>query len=207
MKRAGRITVSRSEAGFTLVEMLIALAIFAVIAGGALALLRFSVDAELASRHRTDRIAEDRRFLAVWTADLAQATPRTARDETGTAQPALDAPGAGTGGLLLRLTRSGWANVDGAPRPSLEKVEYRWQGGKLLRAGYPFPDGAAADPATAVLDAATVPALRFRTRDGLWHTSWQPERDTELPVAIEITLPRSGGRALRIVSLVGVNYQ
>ena len=51
------------EAGFTLVEMLIALAIFAIIAGGALSLLRFSVDAEIASRTRTEQIAATRRFL------------------------------------------------------------------------------------------------------------------------------------------------
>jgi len=39
--------------GFTLVEMLVALTLFAVIAVGALGLLRFSVDAELASRQKT----------------------------------------------------------------------------------------------------------------------------------------------------------
>jgi len=37
---------SADAEGFTLIEMLVALAIFAMIAGGALMLLRFSVDAE-----------------------------------------------------------------------------------------------------------------------------------------------------------------
>lgn len=189
--------------GFTLIEMLVALAIFAIIAGGALMLLRFSVDAELASKRKTEQIAAARRFLSVWTADLAQAAPRPARDEGGTAHPALEAGGP----IVLRLVRSGWENLDGAPRPSLQKVEYRWDGKALVRSGYPFPDGAAPDPGSAVLPLAQAPALRFRGGDGVWRDRWEPQRQAELPVAIEILLPQPGGEPLRVVSLVGVNYQ
>lgn len=194
-------TVRRN--GFTLIEMLVALAIFSLIAGSALMLMRFSVDAELASRTKTEQIAANRRFLSVWTADLAQATPRTSRDQDGGAHPALE-----TGGdVLLRLTRSGWANIDGAARPSLQKVEYRWDGKALVRAGYPFPDGAAAEPGAAVIKVPGAPALRFRGKDGVWRANWQSERASDLPVAIELLLPQPGGEPLRIVSLVGVNYQ
>ncbi|OYW47442.1 MAG: type II secretion system protein GspJ [Novosphingobium sp. 12-63-9] len=189
--------------GFTLIEMLVALAIFAIISGGALLLLRFSVDAELASRGKTEQIAAARRFLSVWTADLAQAAPRPARDEGGVEHPALEAGGP----VVLRMVRSGWENLDGAARPSLQKVEYRWDGKALVRSGYPFPDGAAADPGAAVLPLAQAPALRFRGNDGVWRDRWEPQRQAELPVAIEILLPQPGGEPLRIVSLVGVNYQ
>ena len=193
--------------GFTLVEMLIALAIFAVIAGGALALLRFSVDAEIASRDKTERIAALRRFLSVWNADLAQAVPRPTRDAAADSHAALEAPTGAPDGVVLRLTRSGWSNFDGSPRPSLQRVEYRWANGKLARAGYPFVDGAQADAAAALADSASPPSLRFRTADGNWQARWEPQRSAELPVAIELTLPQPGGRALRIVSLVGANYQ
>lgn len=189
--------------GFTLVEMLVALTIFALIAGGALSLLRFSVDAELASRAKTEQIAGSRRFLSVWTADLAQAAPRISRDAGGQPQPALEAGGS----VLLRLTRSGWANVDGASRPSLQKVEYTFDGTALRRAGYPFPDGAAPEPAVEVLPLTGAPTLRFRGRDGVWRSTWEPQRAAELPTAIELLLPQSGGEPMRIVSLVGVNYQ
>ena len=193
--------------GFTLVEMLIALAIFAMIAGGALMLLRFTVDAEIASRDRTQQIAAMRRFLSVWNADLAQAVPRPARDGAGAMHAALEAPTGAPDGVILRLTRGGWSNFDGAPRPSLQRVEYRWQGGKLARAGYPFLDGARPDAAAPLADASAAPALRFRTSDGNWRDRWEPQRSAELPVAIELTLPREGGAPLRIVSLVGANYQ
>lgn len=193
--------------GFTLVEMLIALAIFAMIAGGALMLLRFTVDAEIASRDKTQQIAAMRRFLSVWNADFAQAVPRPARDVAGVMHPALEAPTGGPDGVILRLTRGGWSNYDGASRPSLQRVEYRWQGGKLARAGYPFLDGARPDAAAPLAEAAAAPVLRFRTSDGNWRERWEPQRSTELPVAIELTLPRPGGAPLRVVSLVGANYQ
>ncbi|MET0251393.1 MAG: type II secretion system minor pseudopilin GspJ [Novosphingobium sp.] len=193
--------------GFTLVEMLIALVLFAVIATSAVMLLRFAVDAELASRARTEQLAATRRFLSVWTADLAQASPRLSRDEDGVAHAALEAPAGSPDGTILALTRGGWSNVDGASRPSLQRVAYRWSGGKLTRAGYPYPDGAAAEPAAAVMAVLTRPQLRFRTGDGLWRDRWDPQRAGELPVAIELTLPQPTGAPLRIVSVVGANYQ
>lgn len=190
--------------GFTLVEMLIALALFAVIAVGALGLLRFSVDAELASRNKTDAIAAQRRFLSVWTADLAQAVPRPARDQAGVAHPAFEA---NVDGVIVRMTRSGWDNVDGAARPSLQKVEYRVSGTALVRAGYPFPDGAAPEAGAEMLPLTAAPTIRFRAKDGNWRDRWEPQLTTELPVAVELLVPQAGRPPLRIVSLVGVNYQ
>jgi general secretion pathway protein J len=198
------MTEKPARNGFTLVEMLIALALFAIIAVGALGLLRFSVDAELASRAKTDSIAAQRRFLSVWTADLAQAVPRPTRDRSGAPRVAFEA---NTDGVLLRLTRSGWDNVDGAPRPGLQKVEYRVTATALVRAGYPFPDGAAAEPASEVLPLTAAPTVRFRTKDGNWRDRWEPQLSTELPIAVELLVPQRGGAPLRIVSLVGVNYQ
>jgi len=187
--------------GFTLIEMLVALAVFALIAGGALALLRFSVDAELAGRVRTEQLAAMRRFVSVWTADMAQAVPRPSRDEAGAVHAALESGGV----VLVRLTRSGWENLDASPRPSLQKVEWRWDGKALVRAGYPYPDGAAAEPGAAMLPLGAAPRLRFRSSDGNWHDRWEPQRRAEMPSAIEILLPQPGGEPLRLVSLVGVN--
>lgn len=198
------MTQPQPRNGFTLVEMLIALALFAVIAVGALGLLRFSVDAELASRNKTESIAAQRRFLSVWTADLAQAVPRPSRDQSGAAHPAFEA---NRDGIVIRFTRSGWDNVDGAPRPSLQKVEYRLTANALVRAGYPFPDGAVPEAGAEVMPLIAPPTVRFRTKDGNWRDRWEPQLTTELPVAIELLVPQKGVPPLRIVSLVGVNYQ
>jgi len=45
------------------------------------------------------------------------------------------------------------------------------------------------------------------TQDGVWHDRWEPQRQTELPVAVELLLPQESGEPVRVVSLVGVNYQ
>lgn len=194
----------RPRNGFTLIEMLVALGVFALIAVGALALLRFSSAAELANRQRIEQMGAARRFLAVLSADLAQAAPRPSRDETGALHPAFEQP---AGATLLRLTRSGWSNPDGEPRSGLQKVEYRWTGAAIARAAYPFTDGALAGPASVLLPLSAPPALRFRDQFGNWHDHWASERDTDLPVAIELTLPQPRGEPMRVVALVGVNYQ
>ncbi len=49
--------------------------------------------------------------------------------------------------------------------------------------------------------------LRFRTPDGVWRERWEPQRPGELPVAIELVLARPQGAPLRVVALVGANYQ
>jgi general secretion pathway protein J len=201
--------MKRPRNGFTLIEMLVALGVFALIAVGALALLRFSSTAELANRQRIEQMGATRRFLAVLNADLAQAAPRPSRDETGAPHPAFEQPAniKLAGGTLLRLTRSGWSNPDGEPRSGSQKVEYRWTGRAIARAAYPFTDGAVAGPATTLLPLSAPPALRFRDRYGNWHDTWASERDTDLPVAIELLLPQPRGEPMRVVALVGVNYQ
>ncbi|WP_226017854.1 type II secretion system minor pseudopilin GspJ [Novosphingobium sp. FKTRR1] len=192
--------ISRPVNGFTLVEMLVALSIFAMLASSGLLLLRFSVDAEQVSRQRTAAIAERRRFLAIWTADLAQAAARPSRDQSGIVHPALES----TGAVLLRLTRGGWDNPDAAPRASLQKVEYRWDGRSLVRTGYPYLDGAAQDQGAALLALRAAPTIRWRMGDGRWRATWQPTGPTDLPVAVEILLPFKAGQVpLRVVTPVG----
>lgn len=188
--------------GFTLVEMMVALVLFAVIAGGAIGLLRFSVDAEIGGRKVTTRIADQRRFLAVWTADLAQAAARPARDVGGATQPAMVQ---GANGALIDLTRSGWDNLTGEPRSSLQRVSWRVEGDRLVRVGFPRTDGASAPEASPMLRLYGTPRLRFRMAEGNWMDRWVGEKPTDLPGAVELTLPQEDGTSLRIVALVGAN--
>src|SRR5690348_16195565 len=110
-----------SRNGFTLVELLVALTIFALLSAAGVTLLSFSVRAQASSDERLERLAEIRRAGALLTSDLAQAAPRISRDETGAVKPAL-VGGSGQGeALLLSLVRRGWENYDGSARPSLQK--------------------------------------------------------------------------------------
>ncbi|HEV2748653.1 MAG TPA: type II secretion system minor pseudopilin GspJ [Allosphingosinicella sp.] len=193
------------EAGFTLVELLVALLIFGMLSAAGVALLSFSVRAQDMARERMDTLAEVRRAGALLTADLAQAAPRLVRDEAGLVRPAFEG-GSGQGDTVaLALVRRGWENLDGAPRPSLQKVQYRLAAGRLERGAYRFLDGAEAMAPTVVADGIVALRLRYRDRDGLWRDRWDPTDRAELPRALEMVIETGQGAPVRQMFLVGAN--
>ncbi|HYZ47905.1 MAG TPA: type II secretion system protein, partial [Sphingomonas sp.] len=76
--------------GFTLVELLVALLIFGMLAAAGVGLLRFSVDAQAATKTRLDALAGERRVESLVAADAAQAVPRVTRNEAGDPVQAFD---------------------------------------------------------------------------------------------------------------------
>lgn len=185
--------------GFTLVELLIAILLFALLSAAATALLSFGVDARARTSERLDTLAAIARTRALLTADLGQAAPRLWRDATGASQPAFAGNSTGT---VLRFVRRGWRNEGGAARASLQRVEYRLNGDRLERISWPLVDGSA--PTTPALLIGGVGALRLRFHDnGQWHDRWDPEMRDELPDAVEVTLASNAIPELRQAFIVG----
>lgn len=188
---------ARRDSGFTLVEVLVALLIFGMIAAAGVALLSFSVRAQGATGAKLDDVAAVARLDALLTADFAQAVDRPSRDERGTPVPAL------TGDARsLRLVRAGWSNVDAAQRSSLQKVEYRFAAGAIERVAYPLVDGAAPLPPVVTLDRVTGLTIRYRIQ-GAWSERWDGTQGSPLPQAAEVTIQRSDGRGYRQMYIVG----
>jgi general secretion pathway protein J len=160
-------------------------------------LLSFSVRAQEAAEARLNDLADFRRAGTLLASDLAQAAPRMPRDETGTARQAFQGVGGGQGGVALAFVRRGWENLDGTPRASLQRVEYALVEGRLERRVYPRLDGAAALPATTVVDKVSRIRLRYRDRDGAWRERWDPTRATELPRAVELIMDAEGSGTTR----------
>jgi type II secretion system protein J len=194
-----------AQGGFTLVEVMIALLVFAILASGGVALLAFSARAQAASGRALDDIAAINRTLSILAADLAQAQPRPVRDEAGTPLPAL--VGEADGGVqpMLRLVRGGWTNLDRQPRPGAQKVAYRVDGGVLQRLGYPQLDGAAPLPPAPLLDRVRGVRLRYRYA-GAWSDRWDGAGGVPLPQALEIRIARDDGAEYRQLFLVGSGY-
>ncbi|GAB4531379.1 MAG: type II secretion system minor pseudopilin GspJ [Amphiplicatus sp.] len=145
----------RAQGGFTLVELLVALFIFALIAGAGVVALRLGVEA----REQLD--AADRRLREIEIArlivkeDLAQAVARPVRDAFGerAGPPFLGGvetrirPPVEGETLLLAFIRGGWANPEAAaPRSSLQHVEYVLKGDALVRRVRPYLDAARGQP-------------------------------------------------------------
>jgi general secretion pathway protein J len=78
----------KGERGFTLVEMLVALSLFAAIAAMGVGLLRSSVDTQDAVQDRLKAMSGVGRLRAVMANDLAQALPRPTRGPAGERIPA-----------------------------------------------------------------------------------------------------------------------
>lgn len=193
------------ETGFTLVEVLVALLIFGLIASAGVAMLSFSVRAQGSTAAKFDDLAALERTASIMAADLAQAVARPTRDERGTTLPAFTGEGGGTADPALRLVRGGWANLDDAPRPNLQKVAYRMSGGTLERIGYPMLDGAPPLPPAALLGGVAELRLRYRYR-GAWSGRWDGADGVPLPDAVEMVVTRNDRRSYRHLFLVGAGH-
>lgn len=194
------------DGGFTLIEMMISLLIFGLLAAAGVALLSFSVRAQGATGTRLDDISALNRLSAALSADLAQAVPRTTRTETGDLLPAFTGE-AGSGAVpMLRLVRGGWSNLDGSARAGEQKVEYRLDSGVLQRIAYPMLDGAAPLPPAAMLTHVRQVQLRYRLA-GAWSDRWVQTAARPLPQALELRIVRDDGVDFRQLFLVGSNYE
>lgn len=110
--------------GFTLLEVLVAVAITAMIGVGATQLLSNIIDTRRATEIRAEQLASLQRFNMVVSRDMEQLINRGIRDQYGEPQPALVLEGTD---FPLELTRAGWRNSPFAERPraELQRVAYR----------------------------------------------------------------------------------
>ena len=121
--------VQLTHSGFTLFEVMVAIAIFAILGIAANSLLSQTVRTDEKVRDRTARLAEVQRAIGILERDALQAVARPVRDELGGSRPALQ------GGVqeMLEFTRLGWRNPTGRPRAELQRVAYVLENKQLLR--------------------------------------------------------------------------
>jgi general secretion pathway protein J len=182
--------------GFTLVEMLIALTIFGMLTAAGVALLTLTVRTQATSERLLGEVGELRRAGALLTADLGRAAPRMSRDRDGRPRPAFIGA-AGDGELLLALVRGG---TDEDP---LQRVEYRFRGGRLERLAFARVDGESRAVAMPLLDGVRQVRLRYRDREGVWQPVWNVTDPTRLPRAVELLSDSETHGSVRELFLVG----
>lgn len=207
--------------GFTLVEVLIALAITAFVATIAYTSLANVMNSVEQLRANADRSYEVNRAWMIISRDLREFANRPVRDEFGETEPAL------SGGELARfplsLTRTGWHNPNGHPRSNLQRVNYRLEDEGLWRDMYYVLDRAGDSEPESVLLLDGVEYLELSFLGSLeqlevetggttvdarnWADNWVGDSlgggaDTEPPAALAITLQlRDWGEMRRVYAL------
>jgi len=181
--------------GFTLAEMLIALAIFAAM--GTLAYLTLSQAIRLRDRVNAER--DHWRGLAVAFSrledDLSQARARAGRDYNGIFTPALPGnPGAANRDeeTFLEFTRGGMDRPEDALRSDLQRVAYGVKGNALMRFSWGTPDPLPGSKPAASRMLGDVKQIRvqYMGADRTWLDQWPPRgaAATALPFGIKLSL-------------------
>ena len=182
--------------GFTLIEMLVALAIFAVIGLMSNQLLMQIIDLEQLTEARGERLVETQRAIEIVRRDIQQLAYRDVRDELGDSQPAFQINSFG----LLQLTRRGWANPLGQARSELQRVAYATLDGALFRLYWPVLDrGPDSLPIRQLLlNDVTDMEVMAVDNAGVEHRFWPPDEATNeqhkslAAVIVRMTLPPYG---------------
>lgn len=179
--------------GFTLLELIVALAVFGVVSVLAYGGLRTVLDARAATDAMGERLAEIQTAIHLLGRDIEQTVARPIRDDYGDTQPALS--GATAGRLRLELTRTGLTNPTDEPRPALRRVGYALEEDTLQRLTWraldrPPESEARTDPLLTRVESFE---LRFLDEEAAWHEAWPPLTGMEatperLPVAVEVVL-------------------
>lgn len=199
----------RTEKAFTLIEVLVSLAIFGVLSALAYgALSQTLLSAEMLNE-RMDRLQAIQKSIRHLSQDFIQLAPRPVRLELGDSiGPALQTDLRSE--YALELTHGGWSNPLALPRGTLQRTAYRLDDGELVRYYWTVLDRTLANEPVAVtiLDGVDSLLFRYLTDSGDWTEQWPPPTAPgplglrQRPRAVEIILTlEDEGEIRRIVEI------
>jgi len=184
------------QQAFTLLEIIIAMAIAALIGIGAMSLLDSATLGHKKIQGQGERYNQIERTLLFLSSDIQQLAPRKFRDEFGDKKDNLTGDDS-IGSTQLSFTRLGRRNPAGLPRSNLEKLTYLVEDESLKRVSYAYPDGMSLEQGASreMLDQVSSFSVEFF--DGEEWTDFWPVDDgnlgqqtdaNPLPVALKVKL-------------------
>lgn len=180
--------------GFTLIEMLIAVAVFSLLGLASSMVLQNVLKNREASTLYTERLQRIYRGMGAIEQDFMQIVVRKLSNNGALTTKVLDfkAGGLQSDSDSLEFTRLGWLNPQGMlPRSELQRVQYRMQDNKLERAHYVYPDPVEGQDAVVTTLFEEVESLRFRFyRNNQWTNTYGGKK---MPKAVSIEIVFADG--------------
>jgi general secretion pathway protein J len=173
--------------GFTLLELLVALSIFSVIAVMAYGGLGTVLNQSALTEENAERLAVLQKTYLIMQRDIEQAVPRAIRGQFGGELAPM------TGTPMFTFTRGGWRNPLNHPRSTLQRVGYTLEDKQLIRHTWTVLDRAQdSEPRhQELLTGIDSAQVRFLDEENDWKEQWPPDQVAEapgLPRAVEVTL-------------------
>jgi general secretion pathway protein J len=180
--------------GFTLLELLVAVTIFAILGAMAYGGLQSVLNQQQQTARHAERLKRLQLAYRIMQRDLEQIVERGIRNEFG---DSVDAVVGGSGFNGLEFSRAGYPNPAGFLRSEIQRVAYLPDQDRLLRRTWRVLDRAQdSQPDEQVLfENMTDFAMRFLDTNKEWQENWPPGQTQAqgaggfgLPLAIEVKI-------------------
>ncbi len=160
--------------GFTLLELLVAVAVFAILSAMAYGGLRNVIDNSRQTEFAMERLQQVQMAMLKISRDFTQLSPRNIRDEYGNTSNYI-VTGQGDD-VFIEFTRGGHRNPAALLRSHLQRVAYKLEENRLSRLHWPHLDRTQEmEPyETVLLDEVEDAGLRFLDDSNEWHNEWPP---------------------------------
>jgi general secretion pathway protein J len=207
------VSVRAPARGFTLIEVLVAVFLLAVLSAFAYETLNYVRRSREITESAFDRTRAIELAVHTLATDFEQLAPRPVRDLLGqNAVPALLSDPRTTN--LVSLTRGGWPNPSGLPRGTLQRVTYRLENGTLYRDYLTVLDATLSNTPVQreLLRDVTRLGVRYMDTSRTWQEQWPPlatqPQGTPTPalglrpIAVEVVIElKDAGRITRLIEV------
>ncbi len=201
----------RYQRGFTLLEILVAAAILAIMAVMAYRGVNEARVTVAGAEQHMERLREVQRAMHLLVNDFRTLAPRPVRETIGDGYRSalLRDPNESS---IVELSRGGWPNGAGTPRGTVQRLRYRIEERKLIREHWNVTDATLANEPVQreLLNEVVRVEIRYMNSGREWVPQWPPsESAADLgfrmrPLAVEITLELADyGVLQRLVEVSG----